>query len=376
VAPEPTPLPHVGAAPAGRWTGIRWIDAGKALPNEVTERYRPQVFGWSRGYVALALPSTYEGFEGSTHLISSSSRDGLHWTRARNAAMPGNVYGNVTIEFVLEGPDGLLAVGTDSGGACGGPITYDALWTSRDGVTWRPVTLPRAWVRSTIWSVAGGSTGFIAGGFAADGVTQSLWLSRDGRSWHRARLPRSAGSKAGIDEVADFAAGYVVVGTVIADGGCGGPGAVTATVWWSPTGRWWARIPLGGPRPRRDVTVSIIRVSDRKLIAVVEDPSGRDQAWVSTTGRRWTWIPTSSVPDANGSIAGRPVSAWFPDEDGRARVTLIGPHLAGRILPQRGRGPVVTADDDYYDSQSAPGPTGVVVVTSGKDVWLGVPTTR
>ncbi len=51
-------------------------------------------------------------------------------------------YGNVQFQNVLEGPTGLLAVGSNSGGTCRPPNTYDALWTSRDGVAWRPVTLP------------------------------------------------------------------------------------------------------------------------------------------------------------------------------------------------------------------------------------------
>jgi hypothetical protein len=352
------------------------------LPKGVTEHAWPSIFGWSGGYVALAFDGSDDGYAGPTHLISASSRDGIHWTKARTAPMPASLphepelgYQDVYMRSVLEGPGGLLAVGSDSGGTCGGPSTDDALWTSRDGVTWRPVTLPRAWMDSTIWSIAGGSTGFIAGGYAADGVTQSLWLSRNGRSWHRTRLPQSAGSKSAIDEVASFAAGYVVVGTVMDDDGCGGPWPVTATIWWSPTGRWWARIPLGGPFLRRDISVSIVRVSDRKLIAVVNDPSGPDQAWMSTTGRRWTRIPLASVPSVDGWIAGRPVSIWFPGEDGKARVTVIeGAHVQ-RALPQRGPGPIAKADD-YDFPRLAAGPTGVLVVNSDKVVWLGVPTTR
>src|SRR5207344_2692725 len=124
---------------------------GKVLPKALTDHGSPQIFGWRHGYVALTFETADDDFGGPTRLISSSSRDGLHWTAPRTAPMPASMAGDdgigyhpVLFQSVLEGPGGLLAVGSGSGGTCGPPSSYDALWTSRDGVAWRPVTLPRA----------------------------------------------------------------------------------------------------------------------------------------------------------------------------------------------------------------------------------------
>jgi len=151
-------------------------------------------------------------------MVATSSADGLHWT----AGQPMDIEGLndvVRITAVVEGPAGLLAVGYHPPTTCGGPSTVEALWTSPDGLTWTRVQTPAYFTSASVYTVDAGSTGYIASGTLKNGVTQAVWLSKDGRSWNEVHLPKATFGKFVVDGATDFAAGYVVSGTVIADEG-------------------------------------------------------------------------------------------------------------------------------------------------------------
>jgi hypothetical protein len=298
------------------------------------------VFGWSRGYVAFAFDG--DGSEGSSprHLLASASKDGLHWSAPTAAAMPKSVWeegiGYTTVQFasLLEGPSGLVAVGTNSGGTCAPATTYDALWSSRDGVTWRPVTLPRGWTESIVPVVDGGSTGYIAGALDSNRLRR-LWVSRDGRTWSALRMPTSSRGRIELADATSFAGGYVLVGAFI-QGGCGGPYPVLPSVWWSTNGHWWARIPLGPARHGANLRITVTRLSDREVAVLVQDGTTR-QAWVSTDGRRWTRTATAHSRLDWCLLSNRQRSLCVDVlKIGRPTLESIGPDLTLRPIGQRG----------------------------------------
>ena len=382
--PTPTPLPSVGAAPAGTWIGLRWISAGSVVPAKMVSPDSPaQGYSWSHGYLAFTVvPNGETPTVVRRHLLTSSSRDGLHWTAPRVASLPKGIgtdqYSFVAIDRVAEGPGGLLAIGHDSGGTCGPPTSYNALWTSPDGRVWTPVTLPAGWRSSVVNSVDGGSTGYIAGSMesSGEGTAQHLWTSQDGRHWHAVRLPTSSLGKVQVEDATNFAGGYVLVGAVLGPSGCGGPRLQSPSVWWSTTGGWWARIPIGTPTRSKDVTVGVSRLSDHALVASIDDGRHPTQVWVTTNGRRWTRLASGRPGYANILTDGRRTLTVTEPESGVgrpgfARVTSAFA-LAG--LHQTGPGPVLS--DTTSGFQYALGRTGVLVVGADGNGWLGVPTAR
>ncbi|MFI5259539.1 MAG: hypothetical protein ACHQ01_08030 [Candidatus Limnocylindrales bacterium] len=136
------------------------------------------LYGFSRGYVGFRTAIDQASSPGAA-TVSTFSVDGLHWTTGRPMDVSG-LESAVVITQLVEGPSGLLAVGRYPGAACG-PATIDALWTSPDGLTWSLVQPPAAFGSASVYTVDGGSNGFIASGIEKDGKTQAVWLSADGR---------------------------------------------------------------------------------------------------------------------------------------------------------------------------------------------------
>lgn len=176
-SPSATPgeIPSVGPAPVGRWSGIRWIDAGPVFPQEPgtgTDNgsyLQVNVFGWSRGYVGFrtAVDETYSETGPSVIvsdvMVSTASSGGINWSagRALDITSLGSPVGIMT---VVEGPAGLLAAGSFPRGVCGGPATVDVLWTSPDGLTWTRVQPPADFASSSVHTLDAGSAGYIATG--------------------------------------------------------------------------------------------------------------------------------------------------------------------------------------------------------------------
>jgi len=192
-APSATPPADIGLAPAGRWTAIHWVDAGRGFPQLTkapSETSNLILSGWSHGLVAFGS----DGGQGSGSfrpptLVSTSSSDGLHWS----TPSPIDVSGfpdQIDIAQVTEGPGGLVAVGRYPADTCGGPPVIAGLWHSTDGTTWRRVALPRSMVRGHVEGLDGGSAGYIATGKQSDGKTPGIWLSQDATTWRTLPLPK------------------------------------------------------------------------------------------------------------------------------------------------------------------------------------------
>jgi hypothetical protein len=399
-SPTPTPTPtqtptltavsSVGPAPAGEWTGIRWIFAGSVFPQTPVPDGGDQssvqisVFGWSRGYVGFrtavtqTLADTGPGSE-KWIMVSTASPDGLHWTSGKTLGA-GDTGSWVFIGAVVEGPAGLLAVGRNPAAMCGGPATVGAMWTSPDGLTWTRVQPPSDFVAASIYTVDAGSAGYIATGTLKDGVTPAVWISADGRSWGRTTLPKPPSGSILVDGATAFAGGYVISGAQRLDIGCG-MSEFVPTLWWSPNGKSWTSGNLSGAMPAGDAWVTVNRISDHALMAIAQgwDATGvvsSQQIWVTGDGQKWQLVKSPSnllnsyilTNGQRGLMAVHQTNGYGPPT-----IATVNDDLTVTILNQSGNGPVDSDTSSQW--MSALGPTGVVILSEdGLDLWLGVPT--
>lgn len=380
IGPKATPT----AAPASRWTSLTWTAAGKAFPQTPTPPNQDSnldvsIFGWSRGYVGFRSVVPMNDAEAAV-VVSTSSTDGLHWTAGRSLDTTGIVYfGGVT--QVVEGPAGLLAVGRPGAAACGGPSRVDALWTSTDGVAWTRVAFTTAFGSATVYTVDAGSTGYIATGASQDGATQQVWISGDGRSWHQVDLAKSPFGKALVQGATNFAGGYVIVGAIPGDEGCGGPQTLTPSLWWSADGAKWAQAKLVGAAPAADSWMTVTRVNDHCLMAIASESSASPQVttqailtvWVSTDGRTWSLVASASPLLGSMVLSNGPqgLALLTPaDNKGTATIASLDNYLAVRPVAQSGDGPTYSESSPWW--RFAMGPNGLVAFSDdGTDLRVG-----
>ena len=150
------------------------------------------VVAWSGGYVA-----TVPGDGLSRAVAVWVSRDGRTWSPV--TLTPGPAYSGL----VAAVQNGVLVAISDAGGAT-------TVWTSADGAAWVPHTSPRAGFQA----VVGNGSGAVAIMGAAG---QGLAFSADGASWKPVGLPGPGGAHVG--SVAAFGGGFVAVGDPAAPGG-------------------------------------------------------------------------------------------------------------------------------------------------------------
>ena len=388
--PEAAATVPANATPAsGAWTGLRWISDGKPAPTPEPEATKQtsgdqvftsvSIFGWSRGYVGfdqtetypvdLSKPSTYS-------LVAESSTDGLSWKRGAALQMPAGSKAVseadtvASIGRVVEGPGGLLAMGYGPAVACGGPATVKGLWISTDGIVWSPVAMPFG--SDGIFRIDGGGAGYIGMGQHANGEP-ALWTSTDGRTWTSSTPPVSA-KTGSLQDAAAFSAGFVVVGAVKGDEGCGGPSAVKPSVWWSADGKSWARETLPGAPAASDSWMSVSRLGDDALFAVASTADATTQKttttfWTSHDGRTWARItPPADIENfvTDGSHA---IGSTF-DDGNNWHFWAFEPDGSIRELAQTGTLP----PSPDYGGQFALGPAGLVMRVDGDRFFLGVPT--
>ena len=391
-APTAVPVAPSSVAPliASKWRSLHWTQVAtpQAFPQTQADQGRFSVFGWSRGYVAF-----YEGYPADTPSNSSdidafSSTDGVHWQSGQVLKFATAIY----LSGVVEGPAGLLAVGTYVPAVCGGAPDVAAVWRSTDGMTWRQVAV----FTVDAADIDGGSAGYIATGNLSRDVNEA-WLSSDGANWKHVDL--TAGVFKGVQAIESgtaFAGGYVIAGAALGNtpAGCGGAStSVTGALWSSADGTTWSRDSLSGATRGDEVDISVCRISDHALLASESSTNSSTNAtvnsyWTSTDGRTWRSVslPSATFPgpamsvltngqrglllvppslsyDANGQPAAQPVpSQIYAFEDDLSLVKLV----------QTGDGPDYAWANE--DTTEALGPTGLVVLSSdGSSLWLGVP---
>jgi hypothetical protein len=370
--PPSPPTPAVGLAPSGPWSAVRWIDAGKLPlgPTEIT------IHGWSGGYVAFEQSpgSDDEGNSLPVVIRAAASPDGVRWSAP--TTLKTDFDGSLAISTIVEGPAGLLALGYPYGDTCGGPPTLAALWASPDGRTWQRLAMPKAFAGSRVRTIAGGGAGFIAFGTKSDDTTQALWTSQDGRAWTARELPTVSSGTLALDAVTGFDDGFVLVGSVLGEEGCGGPSHIRAATWFSVDGSAWARTTLPGASTDPGASLQVRGLLGHILVTqLLPGEQSMLKAWTSDDGRTW-----NSVADVSSD------TIWSPVSDGVHAVSAItpesgmGPLLVrsldanGQMIQvrQSGGGPV--ADEDTASWIFAVGPTGILATRpDGGASWLGVP---
>jgi hypothetical protein len=374
-SPSPTPSPSplaVTQAPSGSWSAVRWLETGP-LPlrgNNVWIR------GWSRGYVALEQSggSDENGQARPVVIRASLSSDGLHWTAP--TTLETGFEGEIAISSIVEGPNGLLAVAFPYGDTCGGPARVAALWSSPDGRQWERLAMPTAFTSGRALTIDGGGAGFVALGVRADDRTQAIWTSATGRSWASRPLPTVSSGTLVLDQVASVDGGFVLVGSVLGDEGCGGAAHIRSAAWFSKDGSAWVRATLPGASTDPAATLQVQRLMGRVLVLqLLPGDEVNPHAWISPDGRTWTSVGDVSTDIVWASVSDgvHSVQALLPDEGiGPPILTALDANAARVTLRQDGTGPVATTDGPGWTY--AVGPTGVLAVaTDGSASWLGLP---
>ena len=372
--PSPVPSPSaavVGPAPSGSWSSVDWIHEGR-LPLRTDNL---SIYGWSGGFVALEQSegSDANGNDIPVVIRASSSADGVHWSAP--TTLTTGFKGNIDIGSVVEGPSGLLALAYPYGDTCGGPESVTALWSSRDGKRWERLRMPKDFTTGSAQTIAGGPAGFIALGAHADGTTQALWTSADGRAWTSRKLPTVSSGELALDGVASFDRGFVLVGSVLAAGECGGPAHIRFAAWYSADGSSWTRETLPGASTDKNASLAVRRIGSRVVITQRPPGDGPVKGWTSSDGKAWTRIADMANDEWWGSVSdGRHSLIVITPDVGFGPPTLDGVDDDGTLttIAQHGDGP--SADVDGRGWTVAVGPTGILVVSyDDGSSWLGLP---
>jgi hypothetical protein len=273
VAVSPGRIVAVGgiAALAAAWTsasGDAWSSATVTPPAISGQARMAAVVAWRGGYVA---GGDVEPTPGEHHAVLWTSPDGTAWTPLPDQA----AFGGGSVASLAASPARLVAVGSvlDALGS-----TRAAAWWSTDGRSWTAAPVDTSFAHARMNGVTVGGPGFVAVGSADDGGSAVVWTSIDGERWTRARDGTGfvgGGLRISMASVAAGPGGLVAVGSRD-DASNGSP-----TVWVSPDGIAWRRVP--------------------------DDPSfgGGEMAAVAVSGASFVAVGTLGLPD--NAIAG----AWI-----------------------------------------------------------------
>jgi hypothetical protein len=304
---------------------------------------------------------------------ASASADGVQWSAP--TTLQTGFKGNLAISTIVEGPSGLLALGYPYGDTCGGPPTLAALWASPDGRTWERLPMPKAFTAGSVATIAGGGAGFIALGTKSDGTTQAIWTSPDGRAWTSRKLPTVSSGTLALDGATSFDGGFIMVGSVLGEEGCGGAAHIKAAVWFSADGAAWTRTNLPGASTDPNAALGVRRIGAHLLVTQSLPSSAPTHAWSSTDGRTWASTGEVSSDLSWASISdGQHVIMAFDPASSVGALTLVGVDDRGRstTLGQAGDGPVASEDGPGWIW--AVGPTGVLAARpDGTASFLGIP---
>jgi hypothetical protein len=205
--------------------------------------------------------------------------------------------------------------------------TTDAIkvWTSKDGANWAPAgTLPGSanlWVNYLTF----GPAGFVAGAdsYVGGRVVPIMWLSKDGSSWRKVTLTGSIFKNAGVDGVWSVPGGYIATGgadRVPPQTGYMGTLGGSVVAWWSKDAQHWTKssieVPAGGAQQMGPIYTLDGGLFASGYVYTDGDAGGGyvSAAWTSADGGR-TWryhaVDTTgdvrqsffpSIPVPNGSL--------------------------------------------------------------------------
>lgn len=369
--PTDVPGPSASALPTVAGKVLSWVSV--QMPAELAtsagSTFQNGFFGLSHAYLAF-----------HENLVSGSSEpwtssDGRDWQEGQPLDMTGLANG-ASVEEVVEGPAGLLALGrvpgcADDGTGCV-PAPATALWTSVDGLHWSGVDLQKAFGGGAIGDVDAGPKGYVAVSVSSDSSTArpAVWLSADGRVWRAVSLSSSTFKDAYLSEAVVLGGGYLVAGRTGSLAGWGGGDfpSTTPAIWWSADGSTWSRATLANVAAAPEAEAAIATLGSGKLVAHVESwdcscpPQGDNHAWTSIDGRAWR-AATAAFPSPAVVLSdGRQALQLVPSEGVLTEAVSSDGFQWAQIVVS-GSGP---AD---YDG-AAYGPAGLVVEGSDGSLWL------
>ena len=407
------PLPSLAAAPAGAWTGLKWI----AIPGGHSPKLpeadpngdsNATLRAWSRGYIEFV----WDPF--GRRLVPYVSADGLSWHTgnamdtsawapdlkkwdSNSAEIDSTITNdptNCTFEVgqFQQGGSDLLLTGslTCWTAGCGSSpfVTREAMWASPDALAWTPIDIPTAFPGGQYGRFSGGPNGFVTLG--TNGTEAKMLTSPDGLTWSSGSMPAAALTAGSyVSDPVSFGGGYVLPGVLLekkghqapgwATGGCAGVGQgptdlslYQAALWWSSDGVNWTRDGLGGTTSSYSPIVMDVSVIDDHTVVATETINGVDLEWASTDGRAWTPLQNDPIPVID-LVFGHDRSLFcLPPSDGSGQacstIAVLGSNYKLVPLSQSGSAP-------FIDSwQMALGPTGLLVTGDGSRFWIGVPT--
>lgn len=289
--PQPSPQP-IGSTPSALgWTRTIVDQGGEpGLAQWVWD-----VESTFAGFVAVG----HESYEPGESAAVWTSLDGTTWARA---APIGEVDDRPTTQRMsgIAASDSLIvAVGSEQRVG----RTTSAVWSSTNGVDWRPVVHSRSAFESgrvSMADIAHGVEGFVAVGQdrgPSDGV---VWFSADGNGWQR--IP---------DDPEVFGRDNVAINAVIArpEGGFVAVGDNFTTgngaVWLSPDGMTWSRVPddSAPSSTGRAHMNAVTRSAAGHFVAVGTDSTDRTTpaVWTSPDATAWTRLPLGLLADNDES---------------------------------------------------------------------------
>ncbi len=226
--PPTTPLPSQTtpvASPAGTSTSLAWTPlSGLDLRGAFVAQ------GAVSGSTTVLL-----GADTKTGALASwTSTDGAHWQRHW---LIGSTFGGGVPQALVAGGPGFVALGWDITPKLG---TEPVVWTSPDGVDWRPDPDPSGHFATDANGIAStGSSIVVATCCDTTGVFGRPFFrtSTDGITWVETTMPTTA-DNAAILHVAANANGYLAI-SLVAE-----PGAIEGwapAAWRSFDGRTWVR---------------------------------------------------------------------------------------------------------------------------------------
>jgi actin-like ATPase involved in cell morphogenesis len=236
-----------------------------------------------------------------TDALVLRSPDGQTWTAVDDPQFGGD--GDQRMFAAIDGPQGIVGVGVD-----GTPPDGDgAIWAGLEGEAERIESDALGGegfqeVRDIVWHdgryIAVGCSDAANSVSVCDenttgGQQATVWTSPDGRDW--SRLPPDAveqGTNAALRAVTPTTAGLVAVGHQQD----AGPTTRVAAFWFSADGQRWSRVPVEFSPETIETSATGVTANDNGVLAVGYDDAGaagghKDEAfWFSSDGTSWEQV--------------------------------------------------------------------------------------
>ncbi len=410
---SPTPIPTIGPAPTTDWKSIGWIKVDGPLaagypaivPSIVDDErdgillegpnvHLEAVYG---GYLQLLwdpykrtltpwLSSNAQTWRNGAPLdLAAWKADFEAWDKLAKTQISHDGCGFVVDDFAT-GPSGMvMRAHFECAWGCGGDYRgKQAMWSSSNGLDWKPLDMAHAFGKAGIAHIYGGGNGLI-------GLTPnrgSSWTSTDGRAWHKGTIPSGATD---ITDPASIAGSFLIGGTILVKSGPEiAPGAICevtfptpggsfqAVAWTSRDGVSWERHAIS-PTLADNADVQLTRIDDHDVMAIVtsktrgEDGNATAESvtlWFSHDGRSWTELLRPSEDWWPRLIPGTDRGLLTADGYAVGSDGLVRPLVQDAAPFEASFGSTGEMPPDSF--MQAIGPVGVLL-TDGLSFWLGIP---